>query len=187
MINSSPRRKEDTTIRFITQFHNGDHLIRKHLRKHWHLISKGVTEAPVPIFPNMAAIVFVYAARRVPPMFRYFQNREGTFGYVNRAAARRRLQRLNAGHAGDFSPLFFRAYRVFRCLATRSRDFSIGSPHEFVYQPVAQQRAPDIGLEFYMRGKVRASTISIISSRFLTIRLSRANAKKIAYDDAMID
>ncbi|KAJ1207158.1 hypothetical protein NDU88_002550 [Pleurodeles waltl] len=62
-----------------------------------------------------------------------------------------------------------------------------GSLREFVYQPVAQQRAPDIGLEFYMRGKVRASIISIISSRFLTIRLSRANPKKIAYDDAMID
>ncbi|KAJ1166422.1 hypothetical protein NDU88_006826 [Pleurodeles waltl] len=69
------------------------------------------------------------------------------------------------------------------CLSFSDR----GSPREFVYQPVAQQRAPDIGLEFYMRGKVRAFIISIISSRLLTIRLSRANAKKIAYDDAMID
>ncbi|KAJ1139050.1 hypothetical protein NDU88_005427 [Pleurodeles waltl] len=65
--------------------------------------------------------------------------------------------------------------------STRSGEVSDHeSPREFVYQPVAQQRAPDIGLEFHMRGKVHASIISIISSRFLTIRLSRANAKKIA-------
>ncbi|KAJ1159509.1 hypothetical protein NDU88_000016 [Pleurodeles waltl] len=38
MINSTHRRKEDTTIRLITDFHNGHHSIRKYLRKHWYLL-----------------------------------------------------------------------------------------------------------------------------------------------------